>query len=47
MYFYEHTNGQIIQKPDVVADGPGSGPHEYFQGPMVRRWWHEDDEPED
>lgn len=41
-YFYEHTNGQIISKPDMVVD-MGGGPAAYFQGPFVRSWWNESD----
>lgn len=41
MYFYEHTNGEIIQKPDIVVDP--IGPAEYFNSPFVKRWWHEPD----
>ena len=41
-YFYEHTNGSIIEKPDIVVEASG-GPHSYFQGPFVRVWWHESD----
>lgn len=41
-YFYEHANGQIIEKPDIVVDR-GGGPRAYFTGPFVRQWWHEND----
>lgn len=44
MYFYEHVNGTIHQKPDIVVDY--SGPHEYFDSPYVKRWWHEEDDKE-
>jgi hypothetical protein len=39
-YFYEHTNGTIIEKPDIVVDR-GGGPYVYFEGPFVVKWWHE------
>lgn len=45
MYFYEHKDGSIIRKPDIVVDTAG-GPNEYFTGPNVTRWWHEKDTPE-
>ena len=38
-YFYEHINGEIISKPDIVVDMDG-GPNSYFEGPFVKRWWH-------
>lgn len=41
-YFYEHINGTVHRKPDVVVD-MGGGPREYFSGPFVKRWWHEDE----
>ena len=37
MYFYEHTNGTIHQKPDYVVDTIGVD--EYFNSPFVRDWW--------
>jgi hypothetical protein len=37
-YFYEHTNGEIIKKPQIVVQMAG-GPHEYFNSPFVKRWW--------
>ena len=42
MYFYEHENGEIIQKPDIVV---GSMPDTYFDSPFVKRWWWESDAP--
>ena len=45
MYFYEHVNGSIIEKVDSVVDSAG-GPHVYFEGPFVKRWWHEEEESE-
>lgn len=42
MYYYEHINGDVIQKPDVVVEMAG-GPQIYFASPMCRKWWHEDD----
>jgi len=44
MYYYEHTNGEIIRKPDCVVDGVGS--EAYFNSPFVLRYWHEDDKEE-
>ncbi len=41
-YFYEHSNGEVIRKPDIVVD-MGGGPADYFDSPMVKRWWHEPD----
>ena len=40
-YFYEHTNGEIIKKPDIVVDMDG-GPDIYFDSPFVKRWWWEE-----
>jgi hypothetical protein len=40
MYYYEHIDGSIISKPDIVVN-MGGGPSEYFTGPFVKRWWHE------
>lgn len=37
-YFYEHTNGSIIEKPQIVAQ-MGGGSHEYFDSPFVVKWW--------
>lgn len=42
MYFYEHVNGTIISKPDFVVNSAG-GPSIYFEGPFVKRYWHEED----
>lgn len=41
-YFYLHSEGHIIEKPDIVVDR-GGGPQEYFAGPFVGEWWHEND----
>jgi hypothetical protein len=41
-YFYQHSNGSIIEKPAVVVEAAG-GPGEYFSGPFVRDWWQEND----
>lgn len=41
-YYYEHTNGKIISKPDIVVDMSG-GPDIYFHSDFVKRWWHEDE----
>lgn len=43
MYYYEHVNGTIHTKPDIVVD-MGGGPGEYFAGPFVKKWWHLKDE---
>ena len=43
MYFYQHTNGSIIQKPDIVVH-MGGGPEEYFDSPFVERYWYIPDE---
>ncbi len=45
-YCYEHVDGTIHHKPDIVVDSAG-GPAEYFAGPFVKRWWYEapPDEP--
>jgi hypothetical protein len=40
-YFYEHSNGSIIEKPTIVVKSVG--PWEYFSGPFVRSWWFEND----
>jgi len=42
-YFYQHTNGSIIEKPDRVVDF-GGGPSLYFDSPFVRDWWWEPDD---
>lgn len=42
MYYYEHENGAIINKPDIVVD-MGGGPADFFDSPLVKRWWHEPD----
>lgn len=41
-YFYQHANGAIIEKPDLVVES-GGGPRAYFTGPFVRCWWQESD----
>ena len=41
-YYYEHTDGYVIRKPDLVVD-MGGGPFAYFSGPFVRSWWQESD----
>lgn len=43
MYWYEHIDGTVHQKPDIVVDMAG-GPRVYFEGPLVKRWWWEPDE---
>ncbi len=42
MYYYEHTNGQIIEKPDYLVEtwGPAA---EYFDSHVCVRWWHDSD----
>jgi len=40
MYYYEHTNGTIIEKPDYVVDTWGP-PEEYFNSSKCVRWWYE------
>jgi len=42
MYYYEHTNGDIISKPDIVVDSLGADG--YFDSPFVVKWWHEEGE---
>ena len=42
MYYYEHTDGLVHQKPDRVVE-MGGGPGDYFDSPFCKRWWHEDD----
>lgn len=44
MYYYEHTNGTIIEKPDYVVDTWGPA-EEYFNSPYCVKWWHVKDEP--
>ena len=47
MYFYKHTNGDIIRQVDIVVDADG-GPGIYYDSPFVVEWWHvEDDEEEE
>ncbi len=41
-YFYQHSEGNIIRKPEIVVDMAG-GPFEYFFGPFVKSWWTESD----
>lgn len=41
MYYYEHTNGEIIAKVDHVVDSMGA--EEYFESDFVVRWWHEEE----
>lgn len=41
MYYYEHTNGEIISKPDIVVDCIGA--KNYFESDFVVKWWHEED----
>lgn len=43
-YYYEHVNGTVHRKPDIVVD-MGGGPHSYFSGPYVKRWWYEEARP--
>ena len=38
-YFYLHTNGTVIHKPDIVVDPVG--PANYFDSPFCQLWWHE------
>ena len=38
-YYYKHTNGEVIAKPDIVVD-MGGGPHMYFNSPFVENWWY-------
>jgi len=42
MYFYEHTNGEIIRKPDAVVEPIGA--ERYFASPFVVKYWHEEDD---
>ena len=39
-YFYRHTNGKVIFKPDFVCES-GITPHEYFDSDFVEFWWYE------
>lgn len=39
-YYYEHVDGPVVFKSEYVVE-TGGGPHEYFSGPFVRRWWFE------
>ena len=41
-YFYRHSEGHIIEKPDIVVKAAG-GPRAYFTGPFCKEWWHEND----
>jgi hypothetical protein len=41
-YFYQHSEGSIIEKPAVVVHAAG-GPGDYFTGPFVKAWWFESD----
>lgn len=41
-YFYLHSEGAVIEKPDRVVNF-GGGPHDYFNSPFCRAWWHESD----
>jgi len=45
MYYYEHTDGSTISKPDIVVDMAG-GPDDYFDSPFVVRWWYYDEDDE-
>lgn len=40
-YFYEHTNGKIFFKPDIVVEH-GTTPEEYFESDFVVRYWKEE-----
>lgn len=42
MYYYEHVEGQILKKPDIVCES-GTTPCEYFASPFVKRWWYVND----
>ena len=37
-YYYLNTNGDLIYKNAVVVQYP----HEYFEGPFVKKWWQFD-----
>ena len=39
-YFYRHTNGKVIFKPDFVCES-GITPHEYFDSDFVEFWRYE------
>jgi hypothetical protein len=41
-YFYQHSEGGVIEKPARVVNA-GGGPWDYFSGPFCRGWWFEDD----
>jgi hypothetical protein len=41
-YFYQHSEGAIIEKPSLVVNS-GGGPWDYFNSPFVRHWWFESD----
>jgi hypothetical protein len=41
-YFYQHSEGAVIEKPAIVVER-GGGPWEYFSGPFVKGWWFEND----
>lgn len=43
-YFYLHVDGQLIYKPAMVVDF--EGPHSYFIGPYVVKWWRISNWPE-
>jgi len=45
-YYYEHANGTVRKKPDIVVD-MGGGPHEYFNSPYCKKWWHSDGAQDD
>ena len=45
IYYYEHTNGEIIRKPAFVVE-TNTTPEEYFDSPFVKRWWYELEEEE-
>ena len=38
-YYYEHVNGTIHYKTELVVDMMG-GPNIYFEGPFVKHWWY-------
>ncbi len=40
MYYYLHTNGQLIPKRKVVVDSIGA--KEYFESDFVVKWWYID-----
>lgn len=41
-YFYQHSEGSIIEKPALVVDA-GGGPWDYFNSPFCEAWWFEND----